>query len=80
MILKSVEYAKEAVSQDTKDGQSWIILGNSYLCQYFTVSQDPAILKQCMSAYKQAYTDPIARGQPDLYYNKAIVSIWKSIN
>ncbi|CAH4034900.1 tetratricopeptide repeat protein 5-like [Pieris brassicae] len=72
MILKSVEYAKEAVSQDTADGQSWIILGNSYLCQYFTVSQDPAILKQCMSAYKQAYTDLIARGQPDLYYNKAI--------
>ncbi|XP_038218974.1 tetratricopeptide repeat protein 5-like [Zerene cesonia] len=72
MILKSVDYAKEAVSQDIKDGQSWIILGNSYLCQYFTVSQDPAILKQCMSAYKQAYLDPIARGQPDLYYNKAI--------
>ncbi|CAK1542586.1 unnamed protein product [Leptosia nina] len=72
MILKSVEFAKEAVSQDTKDGQSWIILGNSYLCQYFTVLQDPAILKQCMSAYRQAYMDPVARGQPDLYYNKAI--------
>ncbi|VVD00145.1 unnamed protein product [Leptidea sinapis] len=72
MILKSLEYAKEAVSKDIKDGESWIILGNSYLCQYFTLSQDPAILKHCMSAYGQAYLDPIAKGQPDLYYNKAM--------
>ncbi|XP_037303645.1 tetratricopeptide repeat protein 5 [Manduca sexta] len=72
VILKSVELAKEAVAQDIKDGVSWTVLGNAYLCQFFMVSQDPAILKLCMSAYKQAWLDPIAKGQPDLYYNKGI--------
>ncbi|XP_063831729.1 tetratricopeptide repeat protein 5-like [Ostrinia nubilalis] len=71
-ILKSVELAKEAVAQDIKDGVSWSVLGNAYLCQFFMVSQDPAVLKSCMSAYKQAWMDPIAKGQPDLYYNKGI--------
>ncbi|KAL0853186.1 hypothetical protein ABMA27_012943 [Loxostege sticticalis] len=71
-ILKSVELAKEAVAQDIKDGVSWTVLGNAYLCQFFMVSQDPVTLKSCMSAYKQAWMDPIAKGQPDLYYNKGI--------
>ncbi|CAB3232140.1 unnamed protein product [Arctia plantaginis] len=71
-ILKSVELAKEAVTQDIKDGVSWSVLGNAYLCQFFTVAQDPATLKLCMSAYKQAALDPIAKGQPDLYYNEGI--------
>ncbi|KAJ0172628.1 hypothetical protein K1T71_011767 [Dendrolimus kikuchii] len=70
-ILKSVELAKEAVSQNTKDGQSWAVLANAYLCQFFTMAQDPAILKLCMSAFKQAWLDPVTKGQPDLYYNKA---------
>ncbi|CAG5054352.1 unnamed protein product [Parnassius apollo] len=72
LILKSVELAKEAVSYDIKDGVSWTVLGNAYLCQFFTVAQDPATLKLCLSAYKQAWLDPIAKGQPDLYYNKGI--------
>ncbi|OWR45020.1 Tetratricopeptide repeat protein 5, partial [Danaus plexippus plexippus] len=71
-ILASVVMAKEAVAQDTKDGISWTVLGNAYLCQFFMVKQDPATLKLCMSAYKQAWSDPIARGQPDLYYNKGV--------
>ncbi|XP_063895523.1 tetratricopeptide repeat protein 5 isoform X2 [Helicoverpa armigera] len=71
-ILKSVELAKEAVAQDIKDGVSWSVLGNAYLCQFFMVAQDPSTLKLCMSAYKQASLDPIAKGQPDLYYNKGI--------
>ncbi|RVE53033.1 hypothetical protein evm_002331 [Chilo suppressalis] len=71
-ILKSVELAKEAVAQDIKDGVSWTVLGNAYLCQFFMVSQDPAVLKSCLSAYKQAWSDPVAKGQPDLYYNKGI--------
>lgn len=73
-ILKSVELAKEAVAQDFKDGISWSVLGNAYLCQYFLIAQDPATLKLCMNAYTHAWADPIARGQPDLYYNKGVVS------
>ncbi|XP_073954660.1 tetratricopeptide repeat protein 5-like isoform X2 [Choristoneura fumiferana] len=71
-IVRSVELAREAVSLDTKDGMSWIILGNAYLCQFFLGSQDPTKIKLCMSAYKQALADPVAKGQPDLYYNKGI--------
>ncbi|KPJ13451.1 Tetratricopeptide repeat protein 5 [Papilio machaon] len=79
LLLNSVEMAKEAVALDIKDGTSWMVLGNAYLCQFFTVSQDPATLKLCMSAYKQAWLDPVARGQPDLYYNKGIVLKYEEI-
>ncbi|KPI98182.1 Tetratricopeptide repeat protein 5 [Papilio xuthus] len=79
LFLNSVEMAKEAVAQDIKDGTSWMVLGNAYLCQFFTVAQDPATLKLCMSAYKQAWLDPIARGQPDLYYNKGIALKYEEI-
>ncbi|XP_022823831.1 tetratricopeptide repeat protein 5-like [Spodoptera litura] len=78
-IMKSVDLAKEAVSQDIKDGVSWSVLGNAYLCQFFMVAQDPATLKLCMSAYKQASLDPIAKGQPDLYYNKGIALKYSEI-
>ncbi|XP_026318134.1 tetratricopeptide repeat protein 5-like isoform X2 [Hyposmocoma kahamanoa] len=71
-IFKSVELAKEAVALDPKDGVSWTILGNAYLCQFFMVAQDTVTLKACLSAYKQAWADPIAKGQPDLYYNRGI--------
>lgn len=71
-VTESVNFAKEAVSLDYKDGTSWCVLGNAYMCQYFLVSQEPNTLKACMSAYKQAELDPVARGQPDLFYNKAM--------
>lgn len=53
-IQKGVEYAKEAVSLDTSDGISWAILGNAYLSSFFTIAQNPATLRLCMSAYVQA--------------------------
>lgn len=53
-IKKGVDYAKEAVALDTSDGQSWTILGNAYLASYFTIIQNPAALRLCMSAYAQA--------------------------
>lgn len=53
-IQQGVEYAKEAVSLDPSDGTSWAILGNAYLSSYFTVAQNPAILRLCMAAYGQA--------------------------
>ena len=31
-----------------------VILGNAYMSQFFTVNQDPQLLKQCSSAYAQA--------------------------
>ncbi|XP_013141457.1 PREDICTED: tetratricopeptide repeat protein 5-like [Papilio polytes] len=79
LLLNSVEMAKEAVALDIKDGMSWMVLGNAYLCQFFTVAQDPNTLKLCMSAYKQAWLDPVARGQPDLYFNKGVALKYEEI-
>lgn len=53
-VQEGVEYAREAVNLDITDGISWTILGNAYLSSYFTITQNPAILRLCMTAYKQA--------------------------
>ncbi|PSN54645.1 Tetratricopeptide repeat protein 5 [Blattella germanica] len=53
-IEKGVAYAKEAVQLDPNDGVSWAVLGNAYLSSFFTVAQNPHLLKSCMSAYQQA--------------------------
>lgn len=53
-VTQGVEFAKEAVAMDTMDGTSWTILGNAYLASFFTIAQNPATLKLCMSAYAQA--------------------------
>ncbi|KAJ9577774.1 hypothetical protein L9F63_005656 [Diploptera punctata] len=71
-IEKGVAYAKEAVQLDPNDGVSWAVLGNAYLSSFFTLSQNPQLLKSCMSAYQQAEKDIVARSNPDLHYNKAI--------
>ncbi|KAK0086224.1 hypothetical protein PV325_003575 [Microctonus aethiopoides] len=71
-IKKGVDYAKEAVALDTSDGQSWTILGNAYLASYFTIIQNPAVLRLCMSAYAQAEKDIVAKSKPYLYFNKAM--------
>lgn len=71
-VQQGVEYAKEAVGLDTLDGTSWAILGNAHLSSFFTITQNPKTLRQCMSAYSQAEKDIVARSNPDLFYNKAI--------
>ncbi|KAK0046408.1 tetratricopeptide repeat protein 5 [Biomphalaria pfeifferi] len=72
LIEESVERAKEAVHLDITDGTSWLILGNAYLCQFFTAGQNPKVLKQCMQAYLQAEKDSVTRGNPDLHFNRAV--------
>lgn len=71
-IKMSVEKAKEAVQCDVKDGMSWYVLGNAYLSFFFCGSQSPQLIKQCMTAYSQAYKDPVARNNPDLHFNRAM--------
>ncbi|XP_013794044.1 tetratricopeptide repeat protein 5-like [Limulus polyphemus] len=71
-IHESVEKAKEAVQMDLEDGLSWYILGNAYLNLFFVADQSPKILKQSMSAYIRAMSDPAARSNPDLHYNRAV--------
>lgn len=53
-IEKSIKYAKEAVSLDLKDGESWYILGNSYLSYYFSVDTSYDNITKVISAYNNA--------------------------
>ncbi|KAL0128952.1 hypothetical protein PUN28_003966 [Cardiocondyla obscurior] len=71
-IQQSVEYAKEAVKLDTADGFSWAILAVAYLSSFFTVAQNPNMLRLCMSAYAQAEKDVKMKSDPDLFYNKGV--------
>ncbi|XP_011499359.1 PREDICTED: tetratricopeptide repeat protein 5-like [Ceratosolen solmsi marchali] len=71
-VQQGIEYAKKAISLDPSDGTSWAILGNAYLSSFFTIAQNPSTLRLCMSAYKQAEKDSIAKNNPDLHYNKAM--------
>jgi hypothetical protein len=70
MIEESIQYAKQAVELDVKDGASWCkfisllilfyslffkdTLANSYVCFYFMVENHPKNLKQAFSAYNIA--------------------------
>jgi len=71
-VLDGITKAKEAVNLDINDGTSWSILGNAYLTAFFTLGQNPKLLKQCMAAYQQAEKDPVALNNPDLHYNHAM--------
>lgn len=53
-IKKGLEYAKEAVDLDNKDGLSWSVLGNAHLCRFFGIEQHPHILAECLKAYAKA--------------------------
>ncbi|XP_050773838.1 tetratricopeptide repeat protein 5-like isoform X2 [Gopherus flavomarginatus] len=71
-IMDSVRQAKLAVQMDVQDGQSWYILGNSYLWLFFNTGQNPSISQQALSAYAQAEkVDPTASCNADLHLNRA---------
>ena len=63
---------------DTADGQSWLILGNSYLSVAFYSAHNESCIQKALAAYRQAEnrqdTSPSYVNSSDLYYNKATVS------
>lgn len=48
-----IEYAKEAVELDSADGESWTILGNSYLSLFFRKQEDK-LLRQAINSFEKA--------------------------
>ncbi|EFJ18326.1 hypothetical protein SELMODRAFT_268356 [Selaginella moellendorffii] len=74
MVEESIKHAKEAVCLDVKDGHSWYTLGNAFLTSFFvTGAWDRQKLHQSLKAYQNAEKDVLANGNPDLYFNSAIV-------
>jgi len=71
-VKQSVQLAKEAVALDLKDGESWYILGNAYLTNYFVAVQKLDELQNALKAYNQAEAR-LEIQNPDLYYNRATV-------
>ncbi|EDV26013.1 uncharacterized protein TRIADDRAFT_55686 [Trichoplax adhaerens] len=72
-ICESVDIAKEAVSLDVSDGNSWLVLGNAYLARFFAGGQSPKILQQSLSSYSQADKDSSTALCSDLHFNRATV-------
>ena len=71
--MKSIELAKEAIKQDMKDSQSWYVLGNAHMTNFF-IHQEQATqeLELALKAYMMAEKF-LKEPNPDLYFNRATV-------
>ncbi|XP_004300934.1 PREDICTED: tetratricopeptide repeat protein 5-like [Fragaria vesca subsp. vesca] len=75
LVDESIKHAKEAITLDVKDGNSWYNLGNACLTSFFvTGAWDHAKLLQSLKAYQNAEKDERMKPNPDLYFNCATVN------
>lgn len=75
IVEESIQHAKEAITLDVKDGNSWYNLGNACLTSFFvTGSWDHSKLLQSLKAYQNAEKDERMKSNPDLYFNCATVN------
>ena len=72
VLKESVAYAKQAVANDLKDGESWYVLGNAYLNTFFQGGQQYEQLDMAMKAYTQSEKYQ-QNENPDLYHNRATI-------
>ncbi|KAH7516405.1 hypothetical protein FEM48_Zijuj10G0131900 [Ziziphus jujuba var. spinosa] len=72
LVEESIQHAKEAITLDVKDGNSWYNLGNACLTSFFvTGAWDHSKLLQSLKAYQNAEKDDGMKSNPDLYFNCA---------
>ncbi|ONI31591.1 hypothetical protein PRUPE_1G321400 [Prunus persica] len=75
LVDESIQHAKEAITLDVKDGNSWYNLGNACLTSFFvTGAWDHAKLLKSLKAYQNAEKDERMKSNPDLYFNSATVN------
>ncbi|GAB4828813.1 hypothetical protein Ancab_018474 [Ancistrocladus abbreviatus] len=75
IVEESIQHAKEAITLDVKDGNSWYNLGNACLTSFFvTGAWDHSKLLQSLKAYQNAEKDENMKSNPDLYFNCATVN------
>ncbi|KAL0484760.1 tetratricopeptide-repeat protein [Acrasis kona] len=70
---ESIEMAKKAVSMDVSDGESWYLLGHSYINVFMSKTLSVSDIESALKAFQQAQNDESMTKNPDLYYNRAIV-------
>jgi tetratricopeptide (TPR) repeat protein len=69
---ESIALASKAVSIDLGDSQSWYVLGNAHLTNFFVNNDNVGELKNALKAYTQ--TERLQKEpNPDLYYNRATI-------
>eukprot|EP01052_Picozoa_sp_SAG31_P015892 SAG31_NODE_1035_length_10225_cov_2.372506_2_plen_278_part_00 len=84
-VAESVALAKTAIALDVQDAESWCMLGNAYMSDYFHGSCSWSALQSALTAYNNAEknvkcideTDefgPIGPN-PDLYFNRGMVRL-----
>lgn len=77
IVTDSIKHAKEAITLDVKDGNSWYNLGNACLtCFFVTGAWDHSKLHQSLKAYQNAEKDESMKSNPDLYFNCATVNTY----
>lgn len=64
--------ATKACSKDMKDAQSWYVLGNAHLTNFFTNGEDMEQLTLALKAYAQTERN-LKEVNPDLYFNRATI-------
>ncbi|RZB43593.1 tetratricopeptide repeat protein 5-like isoform X1 [Glycine soja] len=75
LVEESIQHAKEAITLDVKDGNSWYNLGNACLTSFFvTGAWDHTKLLHSLKAYQNAEKDESMKSNPDLYFNSATVN------
>ena len=70
-VLKSIDIAKQALGMDLHDGESWYILANAHLTNYFTNNPSYEELEKALKSYAQSEKINQVHN-PDLHFNKAI--------
>eukprot|EP01116_Phalansterium_solitarium_P013526 TRINITY_DN30910_c0_g1_i1.p1 TRINITY_DN30910_c0_g1~~TRINITY_DN30910_c0_g1_i1.p1 ORF type:complete len:446 (+),score=131.98 TRINITY_DN30910_c0_g1_i1:109-1446(+) len=68
-IAESVKLAKDAVALDVTDGQSWYILGNALVANFFSNTFAADDMVRALKAYQQAEHNKI--NNPDLHFNRS---------
>ncbi|KAH9120919.1 hypothetical protein LEN26_010910 [Aphanomyces euteiches] len=89
-IKTSIAHAKQALSMDIEDGESWCkctqvanctkispdVMGNALLALFFSSSHSPVDLDRSLAAYARAEATGAA-GNPDLHFNRGNVFRYK---
>ena len=75
-LRESLTKARQAVSLDVQDAESWFVLGNAYVSMFFKVEADPALMDKALAAYGRSERNGGERN-PDLFFGRAQVHRYK---
>ena len=72
LLNDSIDYAKQAVTCDLGDSESWYVLGNAHLNNFFSGGQLYEHLDYALKAYSQSEKNQVFEN-PDLYHNRGTI-------